>query len=114
MAVAPGRDSVDFLPVDGFMSDDADNFLAQLRRAQEQVYDAFNPMAYAADPEGERLRMLQLTTAKIDFVVSHCAPDTPQSPSSMGIEIRRLAAQWVDDIIASERRARERLAMADE
>ena len=78
VAVAPGRDSVDFLPVDGSMSDDADNFLAQLRRAQEQVYDAFNPMAYAADPEGERLRMLQLTTAKIGFVISYSASDTPE------------------------------------
>ena len=114
VAVAPGRDSVDFLPVDGFMSDDADNFLAQLRRAQEQVYDAFNPMAYAADPEGERLRMLQLTTAKIGFVISYSAPDTPERLSSTRTEARRLAAQWVDDIIASERGARERLAMADD
>ena len=112
VAVAPGRDSVDFLPVDGFMSDDADNFLAQLRRAQEQVYDAFNPMAYAVDPEGERLRMLQLTTAKIGFVISYSAPDTPERLSSTRTEARRLAVQWVDDIIASERGARERLATA--
>ena len=32
----------------------------------------------------------------------------------MGIEIRRLAAQWADDIIASKRLARERLATADD
>ena len=116
VAVAPGQESVDSLPAGGGFPfiDDESTLLSRLRRAQGQIMESFDSAAYAADPEGERLRLLRLTTAKIDFVVSHCAPDTLQSPSSMGIEIRRLAVQWVDDIIASERLARERLAMADD
>lgn len=106
----------DSLPAGGGFPfiDDESTLLSRLRRAQGQIMESFDSAAYAADPEGERLRLLRLTTAKIDFVVSHCAPDTPQIPSSTGIEIRRLAAQWVDDIIASERGAREQLAMADD
>ena len=99
---------------DGRDCQDVVTQLAAVSRALDQIMESFDSAAYAADPEGERLRLLRLTTAKIDFVVSHCAPDTLQSPSSMGIEIRRLAVQWVDDIIASERLARERLAMADD
>lgn len=116
VAVAPGQESVDSLPAGGGFPfiDDESTLLGRLRRAQGQIMESFDSAAYAADPEDERLRMLQLTTAKIDFVVSHCAPDTPQSHSSTGIEVRRLAAQWVDDIIASEWGARERFAMADE
>ena len=114
--IAPGQESADSLPAGGGFPfiDDESTLLSRLRRAQGQIMESFDSAAYAADPEGERLRLLRLTTAKIDFVVSHCAPDTLQSPSSMGIEIRRLAVQWVDDIIASERLARERLAMADD
>ena len=114
--IAPGQESADSLPAGGGFPfiDDESTLLSRLRRAQGQIMESFDSAAYAADPEGERLRLLRLTTAKIDFVVSHCAPDTPQSPSSMGIEARRLAAQWVDDIIASERGARERLATADD
>ena len=113
--IAPGQESADSLPAGGGFPfiDDESTLLSRLRRAQGQIMES-DSAAYAADPEGERLRLLRLTTAKIDFVVSHCAPDTPQIPSSTGIEIRRLAAQWVDDIIASERGARERLAMADD
>ena len=116
VAVAPSQESVDSLPAGGGFPfiDDESTLLIRLRRAQDQIMESFDSAAYAAGPEGERLRLLRLTTAKIDFVVSHCAPDTPQSPSSMGIEVRRLAAQWADDIIASKRLARERLAMADE
>ena len=116
VAATPGQESADSLPAGGGFPfiDDESTLLSRLRRAQGQIMESFDSAAYAADPEGERLRLLRLTTAKIDFVVSHCAPDTLQSPSSMGIEIRRLAVQWVDDIIASERLARERLAMADE
>ena len=116
VAVAPSQESVDSLPAGGGFPfiDDESTLLIRLRRAQDQIMESFDSAAYAADPEGERLRLLRRAVAKIDFVVSHCAPDTPQSPSSMGIEARHLAAQWVDDIIASERRARERLAMADE
>mgnify|MGYP006961138891 FL=1 len=114
--IAPGQESADSLPAGGGFPfiDDENALLSRLRRAQGQIMESLDSAAYAADPEGERLRLLRLTTAKIDFVVSHCAPDTPQSPSSMGIEIRRLAVQWVDDIIASERGARERLATADD
>ncbi len=115
--VAPGQESADSLPADGrspFIDDDESTFLIRLRRAQGQIVESFDSAAYAADPEGERLRMLQLTTAKIDFVASHCAPDTPDRLSSTRIEVRRLAVRWVDDIIASERGARERLAMADD
>ena len=113
--IAPGQESADSLPAGGGFPfiDDESTLLSRLRRAQGQIMES-DSAAYAADPEGERLRLLRLTTAKIDFVVSHCAPDTPQSHSSTGIEVRRLAAQWVDDIIASERGARERLAMADD
>ena len=117
VAVAPGQESADSLPADGrspFIDDDESTFLIRLRRAQGQIVESFDSAAYAADPEGERLRMLQLTTAKIDFVASHCAPDTPDRLSSTRIEVRRLAVRWVDDIIASERGARERLAMADD
>lgn len=116
VAVAPGQESVDSLPAGGGFPfiDDESTLLIRLRRAQDQIMESFDSAAYAADPEGEHLRLLQRAVAKIDFVVSHCAPDTPQSPSSMGIEVRRLAAQWADDIIASKRLARERLAMADE
>ena len=116
VAVAPGQESADSLPAGGGFPfiDDESTLLSRLRRTQGQIMESFDSAAYAADPEGERLRLLRLTTAKIDFVVSHCAPDTLQSPSSMGVEIRRLAVQWVDDIIASERLARERLAMADD
>ena len=114
--IAPGQESADSLPAGGGFPfiDDESTLLIRLRRAQDQIMESFDSAAYAADPEGERLRLLRRAVAKIDFVVSHCAPDTPQSPSSMGIEIRLLAAQWVDDIIASERGARERLAMADD
>ena len=116
VAVAPGQESVDSLPAGGGFPfiDDESTLLIRLRRAQDQIMESFDSAAYAADPEGEHLRLLRRAVAKIDFVVSHCAPDTPQSPSSMGIEVRRLAAQWADDIIASKRLARERLAMADE
>ena len=114
--IAPGQESADSLPAGGGFPfiDDESTLLIRLRRAQDQIMESFDSAAYAADPEGEHLRLLQRAVAKIDFVVSHCAPDTPQSPSSMGIEVRRLAAQWADDIIASKRLARERLAMADE
>ena len=116
VAVAPSQESVDSLPAGGGFPfiDDESTLLSRLRRAQGQIMESFDSAAYAADPEGEHLRLLRRAVAKIDFVVSHCAPDTPQSPSSMGIEVRRLAAQWADDIIASKRLARERLAMADE
>lgn len=115
LPIAPGQESADSLPADGgpsFIDDDESTLLIRLRRAQIQVVNSFNSAAYAADPEGERLRMLQLTTAKIDFVASHCAPDTPDRLSSTRIEVRRLAAQWVDDIIASKENAQERLVMA--
>lgn len=92
----------DHLPVDGAGYEDVgESFLSQLGRAKNQVIEAFSAAGCAADPEGERARVLELAQAEIGAVVSLNAPAELSCHALTRAEVRRLAAEWADDLVAS-------------
>ena len=101
--IAPGQESADSLPAGGGFPfiDDESTLLSRLRRAQGQIMESFDSAAYAADPEGERARVLELAQAEIGAVVSLNAPAELSCHALTRAEVRRLAAEWADDLVAS-------------